>query len=378
MHLTHFPNRRGGLWAGFVLALTATAPLPTARGEGHLNLPTMAQASNLVRDGKWSEATQALRKILDVQPDNGSAWFQLGYALHADGKLEEAIKINTKAAQYRPVRATALYNLACEYSLTGREKPALTALRDSYRAGFHDRNAIEADQDLSNIRKLPGFALPADQVLEEMDLSDGKLLDYYLALPPNYDETRNYPVLLAFPPGNQSRAAAQTGMTLFWGEQAAQRGWIVLSLIKPASGWMSDTGVGYMRELMEEMDGRFNVEGGKYYVAGCSGGGASSFHIAMALADRVHAVLGVPAYPDTDDDASLQRLKTLPVRMFCGGDDEGWLVSMKRSRQRLKATGVDATLTVYPGEGHVMQSLRGGGFADILESLRRDMKSSKP
>ncbi len=366
----------GYLTAGLATLLVTSTYPATTQGEGRLRIPSMTEGVNLLRAQKWGEAAKVYREILKLQPKNGFAWFQLGYVLHADRKLEEAIKIHIEAAKFGNVRSTALYNLACAYSLTGRDSQALAALKKSYLAGFDNGQLAQTDPDLDNLRNKMDIPLPTGRVLEEMDLSDGELLDYHLALPPDFDEDRTYPVLLAFPSGNQKRAASETAMATFWGQHAAQRGWIVLSLIKPTGGWESDKGVAYMRELMVELDGRFNVQGGKYYIAGRRRGGASAFHIAMALAPRIHALLGISAHPASDDESGLGRLRTVPVRMFCGAEDDDLLGSMKRGQRGLQAAGVDAELTVYPGQQRVMQTLRGGGFAIILENLRRSINGS--
>lgn len=62
--------------------------------------------------------------------------------------------------------------------------------------------------------------------------------------------------------------------------------------------------------------------------------------------------------------------------MFVGGSDHGWLLGMKSSQAQLKQLGVDSTLTVYRGEGHVMDSVKGDGFAKLLEGLRRSMSGT--
>ncbi|HYC76399.1 MAG TPA: tetratricopeptide repeat protein, partial [Planctomycetota bacterium] len=56
----------------------------------------------------WDKAVTVGRELTALQPENGSAWFQLGYALHAQGKLDDAIVAHKKAAEFKPTRTVGL------------------------------------------------------------------------------------------------------------------------------------------------------------------------------------------------------------------------------------------------------------------------------
>ncbi len=306
------------------------------------NRPTPAEArviddldaaEDLFNEQKWTEAITILTRVTKDDPDNGTAWFQLGYALHMTDQIDEAIKADTKAAEFPGTRILALYNLACAYATQGQTTDALRTLNQAYAAGYADTQSIQNDSDLKDLRAAPNFKMPEGMTLEEMKTDEGSQLQYYLILPRGFDAAKTYPVLLGFPPGSQRRSAAETGASMFWGEQAAQRGWIVLSLIVPDGGWLRASGNAVMTKLMKQLEAQYNIEGGKFYVAGCSGGGASSFRIAIDFADWVHALVGLPANAesyDADEDR-LSKLVKVRVRLLCGGDDRGWLMGIRMS-----------------------------------------------
>ena len=72
-----------------------------------------------------------------------------------------------------------------------------------------------------------------------------------------------------------------------------------------------------------------------------------------------------------EDQAALDELTAVPIRMFVGGDDLGWIEPMHTTVNRLNESGGDATLEVFAGEGHIIGSLRDGTrIFDELDALR--------
>src|SRR5271155_4803123 len=62
---------------------------------------------------------------------------------------------------------------------------------------------------------------------------DGHTIDYALVLPDHFDKTKPYSVLLALPPGDQSRQLVEAGLNLYWEAEAKRRGWVVISPAAP-------------------------------------------------------------------------------------------------------------------------------------------------
>src|SRR5271156_4114875 len=62
---------------------------------------------------------------------------------------------------------------------------------------------------------------------------NGHTIDYALVLPDRFDKTKPYSVLLALPPGDQSRQLVEAGLNLYWEAEAKRRGWVVISPAAP-------------------------------------------------------------------------------------------------------------------------------------------------
>lgn len=115
------------------------------------------EASQAVAAKNWKLAEEKFRTITRLNEKDGRAWFMLGYSLHAAGKLDEAITVHRRAAEFPGVKKTALYNLACAYAHQGDQDRALEALQQAIDAGFIARKSIREDSDLKSLKDDPRF-----------------------------------------------------------------------------------------------------------------------------------------------------------------------------------------------------------------------------
>jgi tetratricopeptide (TPR) repeat protein len=134
-------------------AVIAGPPTTAVAAVATMGPPTVDEARALQGAGRWDEAAKAWKGIVDDDPTNGTAWFNLGYCLHAGGHLEQAVKAHKKAATFDDYHGIALYNLGCAYALMGRSDDAFDALNASQAAGFRMRGQAEGDSDLESLRR---------------------------------------------------------------------------------------------------------------------------------------------------------------------------------------------------------------------------------
>ena len=205
----------------------------------------------------------------------------------------------------------------------------------------------------------------------ELRTADGGRLRYALALPDGFEPSSTYPVLLAFPPGAQTDPMVEAGFGRYWGAQASARGWIVVSPVAPDGQIFHRGGDILIPALLDRIASEFQIEGGRFHVAGWSNGGRSAFRVALEHPSRVQSLVVLPGGPPTDRDFDLlDRLAGIPIRMFAGALDTEWVRRMQETAERLKELGGDVETTTLPGEGHVPVSLDGDPILELLEGLR--------
>lgn len=203
----------------------------------------------------------------------------------------------------------------------------------------------------------------------QMVMADGTPLTYGVVLPNGYDQNEVYPVLLAFPPGPQTRAMVAAGNS-YWGAEAQRRGWIVVSPVAPNGTLFFQGSEQYLPEFMERIEAIYPPEGGKFHLAGVSNGGISAFRIATMLPERFASLTAVPGFPQTTDFNQLDKLTDIPIALYAGENDTSWVEQMTATEAELQRLGGQVTFTVVPNEGHVIQSLTGAELYDLLDSYR--------
>ena len=137
-----------------VLCLLAVALMSTSAAVAQDLNELMREGQGHVQNEDWALAADAFREATELDPDAGSAWMMLGYALHSSGKLDEAIKIHLKAAKFPGQnRQLGYYNAGCAYSLKKDSDKAFKYLNLAAEAGFDQINHMDGDSDLDNVRK---------------------------------------------------------------------------------------------------------------------------------------------------------------------------------------------------------------------------------
>lgn len=137
-----------------VLALLAALSFLPGQDDAKTDIAKIRkEADAAVRAGNFDAAAAGFRKLTEANPKDGDAWHMLGYSLHAAGKLDEALPIHLKAAEFPGGAAAATYNVACVHALKGRVDEAFTWLDKAAERGFSDVDLLGKDTDLDALRK---------------------------------------------------------------------------------------------------------------------------------------------------------------------------------------------------------------------------------
>ena len=179
-------------------------------------------------------------------------------------------------------------------------------------------------------------------------------------------------MLLALPPGNQSLQLVEFVEQLYWQKEAERLGWTVISPVAPAGESLSGPNIDRVLQLVDYVEKTFDVEHGRVHVAGASNGGRTALQLALVQPERFASLSLLPGMQEGIDETQLESLTRLPIAMYVGGNDTGWLVPMKAMADELTALGhPPALFRVFDGEGHTPKSLTGEILFQALESFRK-------
>jgi dipeptidyl aminopeptidase/acylaminoacyl peptidase len=127
-------------------------------------------------------------------------------------------------------------------------------------------------------------------------LSDGTEIDFAVALPPDFDAEREWPTVLALPPGAQTTAMVEVGLDLYWAA-GPPRGWVVIRPAAPGGQLFFEGSESLVGEFLDTVGRTYRPEGGTYHLVGVSNGGISAFRVATADPGRFRSLLVAPGFP---------------------------------------------------------------------------------
>jgi predicted esterase len=205
---------------------------------------------------------------------------------------------------------------------------------------------------------------------KDLALRDRRTMSYAIVLPKGYKAGDPYPVLLAMPPGSQSRESVEQGMAKYWGA-GGDRGWIVISPASPDARPIHAGNAAAADELIEFAIKEFSPPGGKLHLAGVHNGGRTAWGAILEHPEQFASLTVLPGLPaDNVSPRKFAALKGTPIRMFVGEKDGSAVRESQRLVDRLKRDGLDAALTVESGEGSIINSLTPARLFDQLDAYR--------
>ena len=185
---------------------------------------------------------------------------------------------------------------------------------------------------------------------DKLTLSDGSIIEYYLALPKA--ETSSEWPLAVFMGGGSGNKPISFEAYRFVGLELATRGWAVVVPVSPDNRSFRGSNVAKVRELMADLQSRDDIMGGKILLAGISNGGMSALEIARQNPDDYLGVMAVPAV--VRDNAQLEVLQGMPVYLRIGGEDQlGWAQQFDQTVERLEGFGVQLDAAILDGAPHM-------------------------
>lgn len=209
-------------------------------------------------------------------------------------------------------------------------------------------------------------------VSKTIRLSNGSNLMFYTLLPEVYYDSLTYPVVLAFPPGDQANSDAEWLLNRFFIQHSVQRYWVVVSPVAPGGDLFHEGNAFLIDEFLDSLIATFNPEGFDFHLAGVSNGGKSAFRAALDHPTYFQSLTVFPGYPpEADDFANLDQLQNMDITLVVGGQDDAvWTSNVEKTNHVLDSLGIQNNYKIYPTDGHVLQTFDTDSLFMVLESYR--------
>jgi len=120
--------------------------------------PSIEQAEAHLLAGRFAEAAAAYEALTAANPQDGRAWFRLGFSRHAQGRYREAIQAFEQAEPLHPLPHTVAYRIARAHARLGEAEQAFAWLERAISRGFNQADQLRDDPDLQELRTDSRFA----------------------------------------------------------------------------------------------------------------------------------------------------------------------------------------------------------------------------
>jgi tetratricopeptide (TPR) repeat protein len=135
------------------VAFAALGMSAGAAAEAAGQLEVLQRAEALTKEKKWPQAAAAWQQVVDVNPQLGRAWRELGTARYQAEEYRRAIAAFGRALELRSgYPFNAAYNIACCHALLGEKEHALDWLQKALDLGFRSLRHVREDEDLRSLR----------------------------------------------------------------------------------------------------------------------------------------------------------------------------------------------------------------------------------
>ena len=159
-------------------------------------------------------------------------------------------------------------------------------------------------------------------------------------------------VVLAFPWGAGDAGLLAGLVETYWADAAPAAGYAVVGVEIYGPG-LAESAPVVVPALLAWIDRHLPEAAGRIVLTGASAGGIGVLHAALAMPDRVAAILAMPGR--YAGESSLESLAGVPVLLMVGAHDARWVAGSESTAERLGTAGAQVELSVIPGQGHVLR-----------------------
>ena len=195
------------------------------------------------------------------------------------------------------------------------------------------------------------------------DAEYGKTMNYRLYLPPTYDPSKEYPMVVYLHGAGRDASHPISIITInsLLAQSVRYSEKDVICVIPQCienCDWPIETyTVDILFDLIEDLQKHLSVDVSRRYIAGNSYGAMGTLQMLIAHPNYFAAATVVGGAHSSYSSAALANIATTPMRMFCGENDEyGFYNRLEPLYEALKALNADVEYTVWPGKPHAVFS----------------------
>jgi len=321
----------------------------------------------LIKNKDYQSAVDKLEVLVKKYPDDADAWYEYSLALVKNGNTVEAIKASKKSATFAGYHKYAVFNLGIAYAMSGDQHRALKNITQSMHEGYLNFDRLKNEEALTGLRKAGHFNFAPEQEYQSFTAYNGIKVPYKILLPENYDSTKTYKGMVAFPPGNYGQASADWMIDSLLNYESNQD-WIITVVLAPRDGLINHPAHHALNDLMKNVRKRYTIADNKFHFFGYQSGATPATTYSQMSKSYVTGITTVGNYSWEEwRDSSISKFKDTPTLLLVGGNDKAGIEINQRVYDLLKSKNKQLEFKVFDDEGARIKALENGRLFSYLK-----------
>lgn len=321
----------------------------------------------LIKNKDYQSAVEKLEVIVKKYPDDADAWYEYSLALVKNGNAEQAIKASKKSATFDGYHKYAVFNLGVGYAMLGEQHLALKNINQSMHEGYLNFDRLKNEEALAELRKAGHFTFAPDQEYQSFKAYNGIKVPYKTLFPENYDASKTYKGMIAFPPGNYGKASADWMIDSLLNFKTNQD-WIITVVLAPEDGLINHPAHHALNDLMKNLRKSYSIAENKFHFFGYQSGATPATTYSQMSKSYVTGITTVGNYSwESWRDSSLNKFENTPALLLVGKNDKAGIEINQRVYDILKSKNKNLELKIFDDEGARIKALEKGHLFGYLK-----------
>jgi len=320
----------------------------------------------LMDNNNYKSAIVKLKKLIKTYPSDADTWYQYSLALLRAGQAEQAIVASQKSATFHGYHKYATFNLGIAYALKGQNDLALKAVNQSMNEGYLNFDRLKHEKALAPLREVGHFEFAPEQKYQSFTARSGIKIPHKILYPENFDASKSYKGMVAFPSGNFGKASADWMISSLLNDKS-NKDWIITVITAPKEGLINHPAHHALNDLMKHVRNKHSIKSNKFHFLGYQSGGQPAITYSQMSSSYVTGITTIGDYSwDNWKERDLKTFKNISVQLLVGENDVAAVEINQRAYKLLKRNNEAIALKVFDKEGARIESLEQGALFSYL------------
>ncbi|SFC57704.1 tetratricopeptide repeat protein [Pseudoalteromonas denitrificans] len=320
----------------------------------------------LMNSKNYQAAVIKLKKLIKSYPNDADVWYQYSLALLKTGQADEAIIASKRSASFHGYRSYATFNLGVGYALKGQNNLALKTVNQAFSLGYLNFDRLKNEKALTYLREAGYFEFSPEQQYQSFTAHNGIDIPHKILLPENFDASKTYKGMIAFPSGNFGKASADWMINSLLNYKS-NKDWIITVVTAPKKGLINHPAHHALNDLMKHVRNKYSIKNNKFHFLGYQSGGQPAITYSQMSQSYVLGITTIGNYSwDNWKEERLKEFNNMTVQLLVGENDTAGVEINQKAYKLLKSNNEMISLKVFDEESARIKSLEQGALFNYL------------